>query len=84
MLFGLFIVAACSPQVEETPEQVSEEVDVSKDEIIIGERLSIYSDILSEDRAYWVHLPASYDGEKNTQFFICWTETHISIPLPGL
>ena len=30
----------------------------------IGERRSLHSDVLGEDRAYWVYLPASYDDER--------------------
>ena len=33
--------------------------------IRIGERLSINSEILSEDRPYWVYLPESYGDETN-------------------
>lgn len=35
----------------------------SSDDISIGERDSLYSEILGEDREYLVYLPASYDNE---------------------
>ncbi|NIR50203.1 hypothetical protein GWO43_17000 [candidate division KSB1 bacterium] len=37
-----------------------------REPIVIGERLSITSEILDEDRTLWVHLPANYDhsGQK--------------------
>ena len=34
--------------------------------IVIGERLSIDSNVLDEEREYWVHLPGSYD--KNNRY----------------
>ena len=54
-----FLVTSCSQQIEQQDETIS----VEKDEIVIGERLSIYSDVMQEDRPYWVHLPDSYDSE---------------------
>lgn len=33
-------------------------------EITIGERLSVHSEILDEDRPYWVHLPRSYEDDR--------------------
>ncbi len=32
--------------------------------INIGEKFSIYSEVLSEERNYWVHLPTNYDKNK--------------------
>ena len=34
--------------------------------ISIGEQFSVPSEILDEDRAYWVYLPASYDSENSS------------------
>ena len=35
--------------------------------IAIGERLSLASEVLGEERPYWVYLPASYNGSKYGQ-----------------
>jgi predicted alpha/beta superfamily hydrolase len=34
------------------------------EDVRIGERMSLHSDVLGEDRAYWVYLPESYDDER--------------------
>lgn len=33
----------------------------SKEEIVIGEQVNLYSDILDEERSLWVHLPTGYE-----------------------
>lgn len=63
IIFGI-LMAACSPQVDQASDPVTEDITEAKDQVIIGERLSMHSDILDEDRPYWVHLPDSYDGDK--------------------
>jgi len=35
----------------------------SEDQIVIGTKHTIHSNVLEEDRAYWVSLPESYDGK---------------------
>ncbi|MDH3734733.1 MAG: alpha/beta fold hydrolase [Gemmatimonadota bacterium] len=40
---------------------VAQDAGSERNSVEIGERLSIHSEILDEERAYWVHLPASYD-----------------------
>ncbi len=33
----------------------------SKEEIVIGEQVNLYSDILDEERSLWIHLPTGYE-----------------------
>jgi predicted alpha/beta superfamily hydrolase len=38
--------------------------DTESESIVIGEKLSLYSDVLGEERQYWVHLPFQYNENK--------------------
>jgi len=48
-------------------EQHTGQVLATDDKIVIGERHSLYSDVLEEDREYLVYLPASYDNDTFTE-----------------
>lgn len=51
----LFIFAGLTPSFAQGTESIE-----------IGTTHSLYSDILGEERSYWVSLPASYDGKYNS------------------
>lgn len=55
MLFAFFILVA----MQATAQEVA--APPSLQEIVIGERFSLASEVLDEKRPYWVYLPASYN-----------------------
>lgn len=62
LFISMFLITSCSQQSEQKEETVAEE----KNEIVIGELLSIHSEILQEERPFFIHLPESYDDQDYT------------------
>jgi predicted alpha/beta superfamily hydrolase len=53
ILLCLYLITAASVPVQ-----------AAVKDIIIGQKLSLYSDVLNEERPYWVYLPPTYDVHK--------------------
>ena len=53
-----------------------------QDSINIGTRHSLFSNILNEERMYWIYEPEKQPGEeeKTTRFSTYWMEMYFSIP----
>lgn len=53
-----------------------------QDSIYIGTRHTLFSEILNEERKYWIYVPETKAGEKERliRFFIYWMEIPSFIP----
>ena len=62
-MIRIFLLCICLGFLAACVQEPDATAQVDDTRITIGERFTIASETLGEDRPYWVHLPASYNGD---------------------